>query len=233
MSVRTDGWKRYSIWEHSAHIRELYERRARDQAEEMTCAAQAVELVAPLVRPGDTLLDVGCGSGYLFHSLRRRAVPVEYWGIDASDTLLELGRRHLPAFGLPPERLVTTRVEDLAGAADHVVCMNLLSNLDNYHRPLERLLRVARRTVILRESLGEGSEYRWVRDDYLDPGTDLRVHVNRYDRGEVMAFVESYGFSVRHAVDQRTGDEPELVIGHPHHWTFLVAERVGEGRRDT
>ena len=225
MTISADGWRRYSIWEHSSIVRDLYRRRALDEAEEMTCAAQAVELVSPHVAAGDTLLDAGCGSGYLFHSLRRRGVPVDYYGIDASPTLVDIGREALPGHGLPADRLQVMRIEDLAGRVDHVVCMNVLSNLDNYHRPLERLLQMARKTLVLRESLGGGSAYSWVRDDYLDPGTDLRVYVNRYDLGEVTDFIESYGFRAEAVVDRRTGGEPELVIGHPHHWTFVVAVR--------
>jgi hypothetical protein len=30
---------------------------------------------------------------------------------------------------------------------------------------------------------------------------------------------------MREVVDRRTGGKPEMVIGHPHHWTFLVATR--------
>lgn len=223
--VSAEGWVRHSIWDHSSHVHSLYAARAADQAEEMTCAAQAAELLGELVAPGDSVLDVGCGSGWLFHSLRRRALPVEYWGVDASSTFIGLGQSALPAFGLPSERLQAIRIEDLDGAADHVVCMNVLSNIDNYHRPLDRLLSIAGRSLVLRESLGEGNDHRWVRDDFLDPGTDLRVHVNRYDLSEVLAFVESYGFEARPVVDRRTGGAPEDVIGHPHHWTFVVAQR--------
>lgn len=223
--IRGDGWDRCAVWEHSAALRDLYAARARGEAEEMTCAAQAAELLAPRVRPGDTLLDAGCGSGHLWHSLRRRGVPVEYYGIDASRTLIDIGRAHLPAHGLPAERLAVLRIEDLDGEADHVVCMNVISNLDNYHRPLERLLETARRTVVLRESLGEGSQYTYVVDEHLDDDATLKVHVNRYDITEVSDFASSYGYRVRTVVDRRTGGRPEEVIGHPHWWTFLVAER--------
>lgn len=226
MTIRGDGWEQYNIWEHSSTVRELYTRRSRDLAEEMTCAAQAAAIVSEISDPGDSLLDVGCGSGYFFHSLRKRGLDVEYWGIDASPVLVSIGQSEMPAFGLPAERLRVLRIEDLRAEVDHVVCMNTLSNLDNYHRPLERLLHAARRSVVLRESLGQGPSYRWVRDDYLDAGVDLRVHVNRYDSAEVLAFVESYGFSARLVVDERTGGAPEDVIGHPHHWTFLVARRL-------
>lgn len=220
------GWARYSIWEHSESVKALYRGRCRREVEEMTAHAQAAELLAPRVRPGETLLDAGCGSGYFYHALAARRIPAEYWGIDASPSLIEIGRAELPAFGLPRERLEAVRLEDLDGEFDHVVCINVLSNVDNYHRPLERLLTVARRTVILRESLKDGAQYSYVADRYLDPGVDLRVHVNHYDRREFVAFIERYGYRAELVVDRRTGGEPELVVGHPHYWAFVVAERV-------
>ncbi len=223
--IRDDGWVRHSVWDHSAAVRDLYARRARAEAEEMTCAAQAAELLAARVRPGESLLDAGCGSGYLWHSLRTRAVAADYHGIDASQALIDIGRAHLPSFGLSAERLRTLRIEDLDGEADHVVCMNVLSNLDNYHRPLERLAQVARRTLVLRESLGDGADYRYVVDEHLDGDARLKVHVNRYDLREVIAFIASYGFRCQAVVDRRTGGDPEMVIGYPHWWTFVVCER--------
>lgn len=223
--VRDDGWDRYSIWEHSGVARDLYAARCRMEEVEMTCAAQAAEILAPRVRPGDSLLDAGCGSGSFFHSLRTRGIPAEYHGIDASPTLIGIGRSILPGWGLPADRLRVLRIEDLDGAADHVLCMNVLTNVDNYHRPLERLLTVARRTLVLRESLKRGAEYAYVRDEFLDEGAHLSVHVNAYDVDEVCAFVRAHGFRPEIVVDRRSGGRPEMVIGHPHHWTFLVATR--------
>lgn len=224
--IREDGWERWSIWEHTSTVRELYRRRCRREAEEMTSHAQAAELLAPLASAGDVLLDAGCGSGYFFHALRDRGIPVEYHGIDASPSLIEIGREELSAHGLPADRLRVLRFDDLDGEVDHVTCINVLTNLDNYHRPLERLLACTRRSLILRESLKEGSEYRYVRDEYLDEGVDLRVHVNAYDRDEVTKFVQSRGFDVRVVEDRYTSGQPDMVIGHPHHWTFLVAQRT-------
>jgi SAM-dependent methyltransferase len=227
--ISDDGWREYSIWEHSASTRDLYRARCRGEAEEMTAHAQAAELLAPLVEPGDAVLDVGCGCGQFFHSIRSRDIPVEYWGIDASPTLVEIGAEELPAFGLPAERLRVLRIEDLTGETDHVVCINVLSNIDNYHRPLERLLRTARKTLILRESVDRASSYTYVRDHYLDAGVELNVHVNTYPYDELLSFMESYGYSVDYVEDRHTGGRSELVIDHPHHWKFFVARR--EDRR--
>lgn len=226
--IRLDGWRRFSIWEHSSIVRELYRRRARDEAEEMTCAAQAAELLAQLAKPGESLLDAGCGSGYFFHSLRRRALALEYWGIDATARFIEIGQAEISRFGLPPERLQVGRIEDLDGSIDHVLCMNVLSNLDNFHRPLERLLRIARKSVVLRESVRDAPEYSYVEDHYLDADEPLRVHVNTYARSDVAILARELGFETEEYLDRRSGGEAEMVIGHPHFWTFLVFRRVKE-----
>jgi SAM-dependent methyltransferase len=226
-SIAGGGWNRFNIWEHSTTVRKLYARRCRREAEEMTCHAQAAALLAPFVKPGDSLLDAGCGSGYFFHSLRDRGMDVEYVGVDASECLIEIGRTYLPEFGLPAANLRTLRIEDLDGAVDHSMCINVLSNIDNYHRPLERLLLLSRKTVILRESCGDVDCYDYVEDRYLDEGVSLKVHVNTYALAGITRFIRSYGYSATVIRDERAGDEPEMVIGHPHYWKFIVCTRNG------
>jgi SAM-dependent methyltransferase len=221
--ITGDGWSKFNIWEHSATVRELYARRCRLEAEEMTCHAQAAQLLAPHVRAGDSLLDAGCGSGYFYHSLRKRGIDVDYVGVDATECLIEIGREYLAPFGLSPENLRTLRIEDLSGTVDHAVCINVLSNIDNYQRPLERLLLLSRNTVILRESCADQSQHTYVEDRFLDPGVALKVHVNTYAVREMVDFIRSYGFDVTLVADERAQDGPELVIGYPHYWKFLVA----------
>lgn len=222
--IGLSGWSRFNTWEHSDVVRELYERRARLQAEEMTCAAQAVDLLTRLVKPGDTLLDVGCGSGYFFHSLTRRGIDLEYWGLDSCSDFIAMGQKILPSYGLPSERLVLGRLEDLDAEVDHVLCMNVLSNLDNIYRPLERLLRSARKSVVLRESIQDSASYSYVVDNYLSSAEPLRVHVNTYSRGTVAALAAEFGFSTRFVTDRRIRGRPELVVDHPHYWTFVVMQ---------
>jgi cyclopropane fatty-acyl-phospholipid synthase-like methyltransferase len=223
--IRNEGWQRFNTWEHSAALRELYARRCRREEEELTAHRQTVRLLAPHVTAGDELLDVGCGAGYFYHSLRQRNMPVEYYGIDGAPALLEIGRRILPGYGLDPDRLIEMRIDDLVAEVDHVVCINVLSNLDNFNRPLERLLLSARKTVILRESIADVANYSYVEDRYLDQGVSMKVHVNTYRREDVREFIQSYGFDVAFEQDEYTQGDPQLVIDHPHWWTFAKATR--------
>lgn len=224
-AIRETGWHEYSVWEHSAHIREVYTARVRREVPELIYAAQAAELVAARVRPGEVVLDAGCGVGHLWHSLNTRQIPAEYFGIDASSTFIQIGQKFLPDFGLPSERLKVARIENLSGTVDHVLCLNVLSHIDNYHRPLERLLKMARRTVVIRESLAPQGSYHYVTDRFLDAGVELKVYVNTYPLAEVMNFIQSYGWRVHDVVDAYTGGKPQDVIGYPHYWRFLIAEK--------
>jgi cyclopropane fatty-acyl-phospholipid synthase-like methyltransferase len=223
--IQATGWSKYSIWEHAESMRELYSRRSEKRETEMTCHAQAAELLREYCAPGDTLLDLGCGSGYFYHSIAGSGLPLEYYGIDAAKCFIEIGQRTLPKFGLPADRLMHMRIEDLDFEVDHAVCINVISNTDNFHKPLERMLLGARKSVILRESFAESSSYAYVRDSFLDPGVNLKVHVNTYAQAEVEAFVQSYGFDTKWVTDIHSNGEPQMVIGYPHHWKFLVARK--------
>ena len=223
--IKTDGFKHYNSWDHSVSLRELYRRRCQRREPEMTCAAQAADLLAPLAVNGKTILDVGCGSGYFFHSLKNRNIPLEYYGVDATASLIKIGQEELPSYGLPAYHLQSAQIEDLTGKADFVLCMNVLTYLGNFHAPLARILDIAETNVILRESLSDIADYAFVSDDQLDEGMKLNVHINTYNRKDVINFIQARGFDVTEMQDIHSGGQPEFFLGRAHHWRFLLATR--------
>jgi hypothetical protein len=152
-------------------------------------------------------------------------LPVSYFGLDATDSLIEVGRQCLSQYGLPPENLHCLRIEDFIAAVDHVVCINVLSNIDNFHRPLERMLGAAKSSVLLRESIAETAFYSYREDRYLDPGDPCYVYVNTYSKTDLKEFCLERGFSVQFINDEYTSSQPQSVIGYPHYWTFMLAKR--------
>lgn len=213
------------IWNYSPQVRELYRMRCREEVEEMDCAAQAAELLRSVLLPGEVVVDVGCGSGYFYHSIRRRKFDCAYFGLDQSAPLVEIGRRELGTYGLPAENLIVGKIENAELDCDHVICMNVLSNLPNFHEPLHRILSGVRKTVILRESLGVKSSYQYVEDRYLEVKEPLFVYVNTYDQREFISFIESYGFKAVSIVDNRCQGRPEKVIDYDHYWQFVMAHK--------
>jgi ubiquinone/menaquinone biosynthesis C-methylase UbiE len=224
--IQGDGWEAHNIWSHSEQVHNLYRKRCRLEEVEMTCHRQAAEILSSFYTPNESVIDIGCGSGYFFHSLKKKNLEVSYYGIDATEAFIQIGQEEMPVHGLSADQLKTMRIEDFSGEADHLICLNVLSNIDNYHRPLERIASAARQSIILRESIKDGSEYKYVRDRYLDKDVSLNVHVNAYDLSEVRSFLEGYGFTVDEIVDEYTQGEPEDVIGYPHYWRFIVARRA-------
>jgi SAM-dependent methyltransferase len=217
----------WNCWAHDRNTLELYRQRCRQQAEEMTCAAQAAEILAERAQPGETLLDAGCGGAYYLHALQRRQVPVHYHGLDFTPQMVDLAHAELcPAANLDRGRVWLSAIEDLDQPFDNILCFNVLTNNPHYGLPLWRLLKNARRRLLLRESLGEVLITRFTPDPYLDEGQrHIRVYHNTYPLDEVTAFMQQEGFVVTRIRDRRTNDGVESVVDIPHTWRILLAER--------
>ena len=117
---------------------------------------------------GDTIVDVGCGSGRLAAALRRRGPPVAYLGTDVVPELLDHARRHAPDESWRFVAVEGLTIPAADRSADMVVFFSVLTHLS----PAESLayLHEARRVlraggVILvsytaREGLGAGQRLR-------------------------------------------------------------------------
>lgn len=217
----------WNPWANDSAVLALYRRRCRREAEEMTCSAQAARILQPLVRPGETLLDAGCGGGYYYWSFASRNIPAEYHGLDYTPEMIELCRSEMcPRAGLPEERFTLGAIEHLEREFDSILCFNVLTNSPHYALPLERMLARARRRVLIRESLSDGLTIRFTPDPYLNEGRrHIRVYHNTYPLDEVSRFIEENGFRVTRFVDERSNDGVEMVVDIPHRWKILLAER--------
>jgi SAM-dependent methyltransferase len=218
----------WNPWANDRKTLALYRRRCREESEEMTCAAQAAEILAEHIRSSESLLDAGCGGGYYYHSFRRRNLPVEYEGLDYTPEMIDLARAEVcPRTGLPPERYQLCAIEDLDREFDNVICFNVLTNSAHYALPLDRLLRCTRKRLLLRESLSVEHIVRYTPDLYLDEGKqDICVYHNTYSIEEVSEFIAERGFKVTRIRDRRSGDGIEMVVDIPHFWRILLAERA-------
>lgn len=214
-------------WANDRITLDLYRRRCRKEVEEMTCAAQAADILAAHIKPGETLLDAGCGGGYYYHSMLDRNLTIHYFGLDYTPEMIDLARAEMcPAPISNPRCFMLGSIEDLDQEFDNIICFNVLTNNPHYALPLERLLKCTRKRLLLRESLGSDLIIRYTPDAYLDEGKrHIRVYHNTYPIDEVTSFIADQGFCVSSIPDRRSNDGVEIVVDIPHQWRILFAER--------
>ena len=97
-------------------------------------------------RPGETLLDVGCGSGHFSRRFAREA-GLMVTGIDIAEAALDFARDKSPDIAFA--RADATRLPFADGAFDHVVAVTSLCFVAEQTRALREMARVARRRVTL------------------------------------------------------------------------------------
>ena len=72
-------------------IEKLYFKRSLNQVEELTCHTQAASILKSQSKSNETLLDIGCGTGYFYHALRNQNINLKYHGLDPSMKLIDIG----------------------------------------------------------------------------------------------------------------------------------------------
>ena len=97
-------------------------------------------------RPGETLLDVGCGTGYFSRRFSREA-GLMVTGVDIAPDMLDLAHRKAPEIAVAQADAACLPFVD--HAFDHVVAVTSLCFVADEGRALSEMMRVARRRVAL------------------------------------------------------------------------------------
>jgi protein-L-isoaspartate(D-aspartate) O-methyltransferase len=95
------------------------------------------------IKPGDKILDVGCGKGYLLYEFTQCVPGVEVQGLDISSYAIENSKEEIKPF-LKEGNAISLPFED--NSFDFVVSLGTLHNLYNYElrQALQELERVGK-----------------------------------------------------------------------------------------
>jgi SAM-dependent methyltransferase len=139
--------------------REIYERMPRIQNETDNSEA-CLERIAGAIH-GETVLDVGCGTGFLLDHLKHARPDLALTGVDF---IIEEGTRSRH----PDIRFEQANIEQLPfadGAFDTVICTHVLEHILELRQALSELRRVARRRLII--VVPQEREYRFTFNPHL------------------------------------------------------------------
>jgi SAM-dependent methyltransferase len=111
------------------------------------------------------LLDIPCGPGVEYEGFQRDQVPVQYLGMDATDTMLTTCQQKFPDMDIRKGDI--TRIPLPDRAVDVVLCRHILEHLDDYRPAVREAVRVARQKVFVvlfrvptheeRRAIGQGA----------------------------------------------------------------------------
>lgn len=219
--IKANGWIENSCWDNCEFVEDLYKKRCNKEVVEMTCHKQASKILKKYSKDKDSLLDVGCGSGCFYHSTVNQSLNLRYYGIDSSKKLIKIGKKNMPNYGLNSNKLVNMRIEDVSGKFDHIICINVLTYLDNIYKHLEKLIKIANKTIIIRESFYIRDIYKYVPDNFLDHNLKLNTYVNTYSVKKISNFLKNFDCKFSFIQDEYTNGKVTKVIGYNHYWKFL------------
>ena len=175
---------------------------------------QKVDMDLLDVREGHSVLDVGCGEGYLLRKAARRASPVRALalGVDVAENRLRASRDGLSdscLSGCPPIELAVAdgqRLPFADASFDRIICTETLEHVANAQlalRELGRVLRPGGRLAIsVPHPLSEAILYRLI-TGYLEfPGGHRRIFTPQtLTRALVRADLQPYAACLRDSLE--------------------------------
>lgn len=103
--------------------------------------------IASLLKPGESVLDVGCGPGWNFEHFLEFGPSVKYRGTDYSERFVRVAnqRTGMKIFSKGDVR----KIEEPDRSFDVVILQDVLEHTNGYEEPLKEALRVAKRQIIV------------------------------------------------------------------------------------
>lgn len=157
-----DGWK---VWNESKKYGDIFYKRATGELPEMESSKAAAKIITPLMKDGDTLIDIGCGGGHYLKSIVKKAeTDFNYKGVDATPYYVEQGKNawadkqgyeKLNSVSFQVGDIFNIPLEDATG--DIVICNNVLLHLPSVEKPISELIRIAKKYILIRALVGRTS----------------------------------------------------------------------------
>ncbi len=179
-------------------------------------AENSASYLVPHLRPGDDVLDVGCGPGTITVGLASLVAPGVVTGVDISETVVDVARREAATSSAGNVRFVVEDVYDLGfedSSFDVVHAHQVLQHLSRPVDALRQMRRVLREGGLLAVRDGDYGAFEWFpADERLNRWLELYHQITRANRADADA-----GRRLEEWVREAGFTEVEASSSH---WTF-------------
>src|SRR5262249_13074833 len=104
--------------------------------------------VASLIRPGERVLDVGCGAGVNYEVLSAAGLAAGYVGVDSSEPSIEVARELYPSGDFRVGEAEALERQFGAESFEVVVVRHVLEHLPDFERAMFEAITVSRRLAV-------------------------------------------------------------------------------------
>lgn len=130
----------------------------------------------PDLKPGMSLLEIGCSSGFYSEVVRIAGLPIKYSGCDYSDAFVRLARKKYPTHDFAVEDSTALSYPDCS--FDIVVSGCCLLHIPEYVKAVEETVRVCRHYAVFhRTPVVWGQPEQWYRKQAYGVDT-VEIHFN-------------------------------------------------------
>ena len=189
-----NNWK---VWDKNTNYGETLYKRAIGELPEMESSKKMAKELAKKIQNYDKVLDVGCGSGHYLRSFRREiGNDFYYTGIDATEEYIEFARK---AFKSDPNSNFEVSdiysIDIMDASYDIVTCNNVLLHLPSIEIPINELIRVGKKFILIRFLCGEHSfrikDVNLETEEYDENGEPLNYYYfNIYSKKYIQKIIE-------------------------------------------
>ena len=171
---------------------EIYYKRAVGELPEMESSKALANLISPYINSGETILDVGCGCGHYFRSLKSKiSCEFVYCGVDPYEILINNAKRAWKnqlnvyfqlgnIYSLPFEE----------NSFDYIICNNVFLHLPEIKNPLEQLIKTAKNKIFIRHLLYTKSyRIQLVYNNEWWPYTEIQPEDEFDEEGNPMSYL--------------------------------------------
>jgi 2-polyprenyl-3-methyl-5-hydroxy-6-metoxy-1,4-benzoquinol methylase len=141
------------------------------------------------VKPFNSLLEIGCGTGYVLEGISRTWPKIELYGSEYFEEGLEHARKRVPAAQL---RQLDATLLDEVDRYDVVGAFDVIEHIEQDETVLRNLARAIRPGGSLVLTV---PQHRWLWSQV----DEYACHVRRYSRAELVAKVQQAGLQVSYA----------------------------------